>query len=147
MSHQCVLMRQEQQTLGNSLGFRGLHLFHTGQKTHLHLLTSGFWMQCEYILYRFTLGSVDSCSHHRFSSGLVNVLIYSLFSGWCNNVLKLSAAGLFVAVYIIQAATEVKDIKKVSVCSFRVVLECATCQRSERSDEFNSWATSVYQLW
>lgn len=54
-------------------------------------------------------------------------------------MLKLSAAGLFVAVYIIQAATEVKDIKKVAVvCSFRVVLECATCQRSERSDEFNS---------
>lgn len=53
-------------------------------------------------------------------------------------MLKLSAAGLFVAVYIIQSATEVKDIKKVSVCSFRVVLECATCQRSERSNQSNS---------
>lgn len=110
MSHQCVLMRQEQQTLGNSLGFRGLHLFHTGQKTHLHLLTSGFWMQCEYIIQHDAITRVE-----------------------------VECCWLFVAVYIIQAATEVKDIKKVAVvCSFRVVFACGTCQRSERSDEFNS---------
>ena len=76
-------------------------------KTHLHLLTSGFWMQCEYISYRFPLRSTDLCCRHRFSTPLArrslyaNVLIYSPFSPQCKNVLKLSAAGLFVAVYII----------------------------------------------